>query len=93
MADDTDDQPVTVEAMRKAVAQGIHDAVSNPELWAAAVAAMQAKAKTEAGGWLIGSVKAAISKLAWLLMIGLGVYLIGGWTALVSLFKAGAHGS
>lgn len=93
MANDADQEPVTVEALRQAVAEGIKHAVSDPEVWAAAIAAIQARAKTEAGGWLLGGVKSGITKLLWLLVIGTGVYLVGGWTALVSFLKGGASSS
>lgn len=76
------------EDVRSAVSQGIHDAVSNPALWAAAVQAMQSHAKTEAGGWLIGMVKAALSKVFLFGAVVLAVYSIGGWSALASLFRS-----
>lgn len=75
--------------MRAAVAEGIRDAVSDPQLWAAAIVAIQQHAKAEAGGWLFGGIRAALSRLAWVLVIGLSVYLLGGWSALVAFFKAG----
>ena len=76
--------------MRDAVSEGIRDAVSDPELWAAAIVAIQKHAKAEAGGWLFGGVRMALSKLAWFAVIGLAVYLLGGWSALVAFFKSGA---
>lgn len=76
--------------LQRAVAAGIKAAVADPEMWAAAMKAMQNKAQSEAGGWLLGGVKTALSKVAWIVAIGLGVYLVGGWGALVSLIKGSA---
>lgn len=89
---DTDaarNEALTVDVIGEAVSEGIRIAVSDPDVWAAALEAMQMHAKAEAGGWLFGGIKALISKLAWILVIGTGVYLVGGWAALVALFKAG----
>lgn len=80
------------QVLRDGVASGIRAAVSDPELWKAVIAAVQAHAKAEAGGWLFGGVAAAMSKLAWVLVIGLAVYLLGGWSALVTLIKATGAG-
>jgi|LakMenEpi03Aug12_release.lakeMendotaPanAssembly.Ray.scaffolds.fasta_scaffold3050800_1 hypothetical protein len=82
--------------VRKAVSEGLRDAWSDPEFWAAAVTAIQSRAQTHAGGWLFGGIRTVVSRAAWLTVIGLGVYLLGGWGALVALFKAvvsGAGGS
>lgn len=85
------DEALTVDAIGAAVSEGIRAAVSDPEVWSAAIEAMQMHAKAEAGGWLFGGLRALISRALWIVVIGTGVYLIGGWAALVSLFKAGGH--
>lgn len=77
------------EIIKTAVADGIKTALSDPAMWAAAMRAMQHHAQTEAGGWLFGGLKALASRIAWFLVIGLGIYLIGGWSALVAFFKTG----
>jgi hypothetical protein len=90
MVTDVQGEQVHPDHLQKAVADGIKAAVSDPEMWAAAMKAMQSKAQTEAGGWLLSGIKAALSKAAWVMAIGLGVYLVGGWSALAALFKS-AH--
>lgn len=75
-------------AMRDAVAEGIRAAVSDPALWTAAGNAMQQRAASATGGWLIGGARAAISRAGWLVFIGLGVYMVGGWAALAAAWKA-----
>lgn len=80
---------MTEEQLKAAVAQGIREAVSDPELWTQMLKAVQAHAQQEAGGWLFGGIKAALSKLAWIVVIGVGVYLLGGWTGLVAFIKSG----
>jgi len=79
------------EDIASAIESGIRAAVSDPALWSAAVAAMRAHARQEAGTWLFSGLGAAFSKLAWVLVIGLGVYLLGGWSALASFIKSGVH--
>ena len=39
---------------------------------------------------LFGGIGAALSKLAWAVIIGLAIYLVGGWSALASFVKSGA---
>lgn len=82
---------ITEDQLRDAVAQGIREAVSDPELWTQMLKAVQAHAQQEAGGWLFGGIKAAISKLTWLMVIGTGIYMLGGWTGLVAFLKGGSH--
>ncbi len=85
-------QMLTGPDIAKAVAEGLTQAVSSPEFWTAAIAAASSRAKNEAGSWLFGGIGAVLSKLGWLLVIGLGIYLIGGWSALVAFMKSGgAH--
>jgi hypothetical protein len=74
--------------MRDAVAEGIRAAVSDPKLWAAAGEAMQQRAASATGGWLIGGIRSALSRLGWLVFIGLGIYMVGGWAALGAAWKA-----
>lgn len=80
-----------VEQLSKAVRDGIRAAVSDPEMWAAATAAIQSKAAAEAGGWLFGGLRTILSRIAWVCVIGMGVYLVGGWGALAALVKGSSH--
>lgn len=82
---------ITEDKLRDAVSAGIREAVSDPELWTQMLRAVQAHAQQEAGGWLFGGVKAALSKLAWFIVIGLGIYLMGGWTGLAAFLKSGSN--
>ena len=85
---------VDIDAIRIAVRDGIVAAASDREVWKIAldtlVPVARHHAQAEAGGWLLGGVKAFMSKLAWVAVIGMGIYLVGGWSALLSFFK---HGS
>ena len=82
---------LTEAKLREAVAAGIREAVSDPELWTQMLRAVQQHAQQEAGGWLFGGLRAALGKLAWIVVIGLGVYLLGGWAGLVAFLKSGSH--
>lgn len=77
------------DVIKHAVADGIKAAVSDPQMWAAAMSAMQAHAEKQAGGWLLGGLRTLASKAAMFIAIGVGVYWLGGWSALVALFKTG----
>lgn len=79
------------EQLSAAVAAGIRAAVSDPEFWTAAAAAMRLRAQQEAGGWVLGGARAVLSRIAWLLAIGAGVYALGGWGALVAYIKTTHH--
>lgn len=83
-------EAISTDDMKLAIEHGIRAAVSDPALWSAAIKAMQAHAASEAGGWLFSGIGAALSKLAWAVIIGLAIYMVGGWTALASFVKSGA---
>ncbi len=87
---DIQSKTLTGKEIAEAVAQGLTQAVSSPEFWTAATAAASARARTHAGSWLFGGIGAVFSKMAWVFVIGLGIYLIGGWSALIAFFKSGA---
>jgi hypothetical protein len=76
---------VDVDAIRIAVRDGIVAAASDREVWKLAldtlVPVARQHAQAEAGGWLLGGMKAFFSKLAWVVVIGMGIYLVGGWSA------------
>jgi hypothetical protein len=79
----------TDEALRIAVRDGIVAAASDPVVWSVAIGTLRKQAQAEAGGWLFGGLGAFFSRLAWVFIIGLGIYLIGGWSALVGFVKHG----
>lgn len=91
LATDISDKALNREDVRDAIAEGVLLAIKNEEFWPTLFAGMQRHAQAEAGGWLFGSLKAALSKAALFLMLGLLVYLVGGWTGLVAFFKSGAN--
>lgn len=70
------------EQIAEAVEQGLMRAVSNPEFWTRATNAMQAHAARQAGGWLIGSIGAAMKKAVMVAVVVFGIYSVGGWSAL-----------
>ena len=93
--DRLDDELVAMKAANElaiaaAVENGIMRAVSNPALWEAAGAAMRQQAQNAAGGWLLGGVKAAATRAAWIVAIIAGVYALGGWGAVLALLKGQA---
>jgi hypothetical protein len=85
------DKTLTRDDVRHAIAEGLLLAIKHDEFWPTLTAGMQRHAQAEAGGWLFGSLKAALSKAALFLVLGLLVYLVGGWSGLVAFFKSGAN--
>lgn len=82
------------EMIAQAVTAGIRAAVADPAMWQAGSEAMERMWRDKAGGWLLGNLKALASRVAWVAAIGLAVYAMGGWSALMALIKgAGGHGS
>lgn len=75
------------QQMPAAVAAGIKQAATDPDVWAAMLAAIRTQAHQNAGSWLFGGIRQFFSKAAWFLVIGLAIYLVGGWSGLVSFFK------
>lgn len=71
-----------------AVADGIRRAVSDPETWTAALEAMQTRATASAGSFVLGGIASAFKRLFWLVVIGTGIYVLGGWSALAGTVKA-----
>lgn len=88
---ETRGEQISSDAVRAAVTEGIHRAVSDPDLWASAMTACQAHAQRKAGGLLMSWITGLLGKAAFFLLIGLGVYAIGGWSALAALFKGADH--
>jgi len=78
---------LSAETIKDAVAAGVHQAVSSPEFWTAGLNAKGARTKSAAGGFLLEGVWGTVRRMAWFIVAGFAVYLIGGWSGLVTLFK------
>lgn len=76
--------------IEEAVAAGIRRAVADSATWEAASVAIRAQAQSAAGGWLLGGVRAAVTKVAWVVAIVAGLYALGGLPAVLAWIKAGA---
>jgi outer membrane protein TolC len=91
MVEDMRTSALTQREVRDAMAEGLMAAISREDFWPTLGAGMQAQATKQAGGWLVSGIKAALSKVFLFLLLGMLVYLVGGWSGLVALFKAGGH--
>lgn len=91
LATDIAGRTLTRDDVRDAIAEGLLRAIRHDEFWPALTTGMQRHAQAEAGGWLFGSLRAAMSKALLFMVLGLLVYLVGGWSGLVAFFKSGAH--
>lgn len=72
----------------EAVAAGIKQAASDPELWADALTAMRTRAAASTGNLVLGAVAGLARRVAWVAVIGAGLYALGGWSAIGAAFKA-----
>ena len=90
MSIDRSDSELMRELVADATADGIKRALSDPETWNAASSGLKKHATAEAGGWVLGGVRLVFSRLMWLAVAGLAIYMIGGWSALVAFFKSGS---
>lgn len=91
LATDIAAKTLTRDDMSQAVSDGVLRAMRDPQFWPAFTSGMHGYASAEAGGWLFGSIKAAVSKIFLFMLLGLLVYMVGGWSGLVAFFKSGAH--
>lgn len=70
------------------VRAGIAEAACNPDTWAAAVSGIRASTEHHAGRWLVGAMWSVLRKALVVIVIGMLVYSVGGWSALSALWKA-----
>ncbi len=85
-------EPLTAETVRDAVSDGVKAAVADPAMWSAAYNAMQERAQKEAGGWVLGGIKALLSRAGWLVLAGAAIYMLGGWAGVLAFLKTGGGG-
>ena len=80
-----------IEALPERIAGAMRAALlstaSDPATWAAASAALQRHAREQAGGWLFGGLRALLAKLALVMSVVGGIYLLGGWPLLWGAVK------
>jgi hypothetical protein len=72
----------------EAVAAGIKQAASDPDLWAVALVAMRRRAATSTGNLILDAGTALLKRAAWWVVIALGLYYVGGFTAIAAVMKA-----
>lgn len=89
LADNMPDARQLQQAVAAGTEEAFSKALSNPDNWNAAMKGISRAAQTEAGGWLFSGIRTALSRLAWVVLLGVVVYQFGGWTALTSIFKQG----
>ena len=78
------------EQIKEAVASGISQAVNEEAakaFWGAGLQVLQEQAAEHAGRFVLGGIWGIARKLSTFLVLGGIVYAMGGWQALVGLFK------
>lgn len=83
--------PHAVNELKHAVAAGIHEALTDPETADAMVAgiydAFQRHAQRAAGKAVVSTAKTVATKGLMYALVGLGIYSVGGWAAIVGAWK------
>lgn len=78
--------------MKAAVADGVKSALSDPEtvtkFWDGAFEVLNRHASQKTGELVLGGLKGLLKRGAIFLVVGLVVYNVGGWAALVALWKS-----
>jgi hypothetical protein len=81
----------TREAMPEALRKIVTDEEAMDQFWGAAFSSLQAAAQKHTGRLLFSGLKAVLAKATLFVTLGLIVYAIGGWTALVKLWTVIWH--
>lgn len=81
----------TREAMPEAIREIVTDEKTMSLFWSAAFDSLQAAAQKHTGRILFSGLKALASRAMLFVALGLIVYSIGGWTALVKLWSVIWH--
>lgn len=71
----------------KAVVAGNIATVQSPEFWAALFAGLHKNTREYAGGWLFGGLRALLSRIGWLILFGVALWIVGGPSAIVAAIK------
>lgn len=85
--DETDSARMS-RMVTEAVAAGIKQAASDPELWAVALVAMRKRAAASTGNLILDAGVGLLKRAAWWIVIALGLYSVGGFGAIAAMFKA-----
>ena len=72
----------------RALQQAIMAAAQSPETWSAALTGAKAATSNHAGRVVLGALGALASRALLVLVIGMLVYSVGGWTALAKVWNA-----
>ena len=86
---------ITVQ-MRSAVSDGVRDLLADKSavsdavaiFWATAFEQLQAQASAKTGQWVLGGVRAVISRMLVFVGLGMLVYSVGGWAAVLKFWHA-----
>lgn len=78
--------------MQDAVHQGAVDAVKDPLLWSSIVESIQHQARDQAGSWLFGGLRSIASRIGWLLLFIVAVWMVGGPGAVLGIIKGAFAG-
>lgn len=81
--------------IREAVADGLRQVLGDKaivaQFWDGAFEALQQRAQHQTGRFLLGTLGVVARKAVMFCAIGLIVYSLGGWAALVKLWNAMSH--
>lgn len=78
-----DTEKVIALLVQTSVAEGIKQAVANPETWDAFFTALAKQAQDQAGQVAVGGLRWLFTRLLWFTIGGMLIYMVGGWDLLV----------
>ena len=79
------------DATKEGLKEGLREVLADPATWEAGSDGLRAHAKNKAGGFVLGGIASVFTRLAWIVIAGLAIYMVGGRSALVAFFKTGGH--
>jgi hypothetical protein len=79
--------------MASAFREAIDQTITDPEVWAKVRGAMVQQTQGAAGRWVLGGVMTGFKALCWAALVGLGLYILGGWKLVGAVLASMGLGS
>jgi hypothetical protein len=81
------------QLMADAFREAIDQTITDPMVWAKVRGAMVQQTQGAAGRWVLGGVVTGFKALCWAALVGLGLYILGGWKLVGAVLASMGLGS
>lgn len=81
------------QLMADAFREAIDQTITDPMVWAKVRGAMVQQTQGAAGRWVLGGVMTGFKALCWAGLVGLGLYILGGWKLVAAVLASMGLGS